>query len=181
MQSTGNRGNQQVTKVCGCWWFWCNLQQSHPNGFYDAGSASTEAYCTHLLLLAVLLVRCSLNNVPCHLVPFKQLFQRTCSQVKLQTVFILVLQGHCMGLPVFTILHYKKEDKEAQWCLTPKLCATFEESGFSQRVYKPKCSNDTFSPNWVKSKEKCSGLNWATLLCMYINCAFPLWLCETPS
>lgn len=118
MQSTGNRGNQQVTKVCGCWWFWCNLQQSHPNMFYDAGSASTEAYRTHLLLLAVLLVRRSLNNVPCHLVPFKQLFQRTCSQVKLQTVFILVLQGHCVGLPVFTIFHYKKEDKEAQWCLT---------------------------------------------------------------
>lgn len=118
MQSTGNRGYQQVTKVCGCCWFWCNLQQSHPNGFYDAGSASTEAYRTHLLLLAVLLVRRSLNNVPCHLVPFKQLLQRTCSQVKLQTVFIQVLQGHCVGLPVFTILHYKKEDKEAQWCLT---------------------------------------------------------------
>lgn len=36
MQSTGNHGNQQVTKVCDCCWFCCNLQQSHPNRFYDA-------------------------------------------------------------------------------------------------------------------------------------------------
>lgn len=68
----------------------------------------------HLLLDLVLHAQLSLRGVPCNLVPFKELFQRTCSQVELQTVLFLVLQDQHVGLPVFSILHYKDKSRRSE-------------------------------------------------------------------
>lgn len=59
------------------------------------------------MLPVVLLAELSLSNVPGSLVPFKQLLQRFCREVKLQTVVLQVLQGQHMGLPIFTICDWE--------------------------------------------------------------------------
>lgn len=63
---------------------------------------------TCLLFPVVLLTHRSLGNVPGHLVPLKKLLKSICCQIKLQTVLLHVLQRQHVGLPIFTILHYKQ-------------------------------------------------------------------------